>query len=304
MTTIETRLFGLLATIWGGVLIYFYASLRVNKYLAENFHLFVLVGGIGICILGVYSMISPKDKTSETHSCHGHDHHDHDAHDHDHSHSHCDHDHSGHETCQHDHDHDHDHGESCDGHHHHDEGHGLATTYLLTLVPLIIAMTFTKDRFSDLGLARQGAYEAPPESRAPFTREDLEKNVPKNAQGEFQLSLVNAYYAGGDKELHDVLDGLPVEIQGRLMPEKVNNQDGMRRRIFRTFISCCAADATVAGVSLLFDTPTPDPPNQTWVKAHGKLTFEEHQGRSYTVVKVSSLEAAEEPYSEFIQRNR
>ncbi len=304
MPVLHIRLFGLLATIWGGVLTYFYVSMRVSKYLAENFHHFILLGGIGMIILGVYSIINPQEK--EPSSCNHHeDHH----HNHDHSHC-CDHEHDHHHTHEHKH-HDHkheneheDHESCCDGHHAHDEGHGPGVTYLLTLVPLLIAMNYTQDRFSDAGLARQGAYEAPPVSSAPFTREDLEKNVPKNARGEFQLSLVNAYYAGGDRELHQVLADLPVEIEGRLMEEKVNNSEGKRRRLYRTFISCCAADATVAGISLDFDTTNSEIPNQSWVKASGTLTFEEHQGRTYTVVKVNSMEKAEEPYSEFLQRNR
>jgi len=299
MTARDTRLFGLLASIWGGILIYFYVSMRVSKYLAENFHHFVLIGGIGILILGLYSLINPQEKEEAAHDC-GHDH----SHEHEHSEC-CGHDHDHHHDHAHDHCHEeeHDHSECC-GDHHHEDAHGPGVTYLLTLVPLLIAMTFTKDGFSEEGLARQGAYEAPPENQAPFTREDLEKNVPKNAKGEFQISLVNAYYAGGDKQLHEVMTDLPVEIEGRLMAERINNEDGTRRRIFRTFISCCAADATVAGISLDFGNEPSAIADKAWVKVGGKLSFEEYQGRSYTVLKVSSMEKAEEPYSEFLQRSK
>ncbi len=269
MTALHTRLFGLLATIWGGILLYFYVSLRVTKYLSPSFHHFVLIGGLGIIVLGLYSLINPQEKTS----C-------------------CDHEHD-----EHDHHH-----EDCD--HHHDDGHGPLTTYVLTLVPLVIALVFTADRFSARGIQRLAQEAAPPPSSQPLTLEDLKEQVPQNAKGEFQLSLVNAYYAGSDRNIHKVLDGIPVEIEGRLMREELNNPDGKRRRLYRIFISCCAADATAAGISLVFANVTPDPPDDTWVKASGTLAFEEREGRSHTILNVKALTPSEEPYSEFLQRNR
>ena len=282
MSTLHTRLFGLLATIWGGILIYFYTSMRVKEYLAPDFHHLIMIGGIGIIILGVFSLLNPSSETA------------------------CDHDHDpghAHHACD-GHDHAHDKGgEDC---HHEHEGHGPGITYALTLLPLIGALYFTQDKLSNLGLTKKGLYETPsltpPADAPPFTREDLEKRVPKNANGEFQLSLVTAYYVAGDREVEGIFNNLPVEFEGRIVEEKVNNQNGFRRRIYRSMITCCAADMSVVGMSLEFDAPNADPPNETWVKASGILTFEDIKGDRLPLLKVSKVVATEEPYSEFLLR--
>ncbi|MDB4615208.1 DUF1980 domain-containing protein, partial [Akkermansiaceae bacterium] len=162
MSALHTRLFGLLGSIWGLVLLYFYHSMRLKDYLAPDFHILVLIGGIGIIILGVFSIINPSSEEA----C-GHNH----SHDHDH------------------HEHDHEHHDDCADCSHEHEGHGPGITYALTLLPLMGALYFTQDRLSAIGIAKKGLYETPtlsaPKNAPPFTREDLEKRVPKNADGEF-----------------------------------------------------------------------------------------------------------------------
>ncbi|MEN8847702.1 MAG: TIGR03943 family protein [Akkermansiaceae bacterium] len=281
MSALHTRLFGLLGSIWGLVLLYFYHSMRLKDYLAPDFHILVLIGGIGIIILGVFSIINPSSEEA----C-GHNH----SHDHDH----------------HEHEHDHEHHDDCADCSHEHEGHGPGITYALTLLPLMGALYFTQDRLSAIGIAKKGLYETPtlsaPKNAPPFTREDLEKRVPKNADGEFQLSLVTAYYVAGDREVESIFDGLPVEFEGRIVEEKVNNESGLRRRIYRSIISCCAADMSVVGIPLEFEAPSNDPPNDSWVKASGTLTFEDINGDRAPLLKVKKVATAEEPYSEFLLR--
>ena len=279
MTSLDTRLFGVLASIWGGLLIYFYHSTRIRDYLDVGFHHFIMIGGIGMLILGIYSIINPKPKPAEVET-------------------------SG--ACDHDHDHNHGdgpHDESCD--HDHEEGHGPFVTILLTLIPLTLAMTFTKDKLSNSGMAKKGLYEKPALTNTdipPFTREDLEKNVPRNEHGEFQLRMISAYYAAGDREIQDIFDGLPVELEGRIAPEKINNEDESRLRIFRSIITCCAADLQVVGVSLAFPEGVKRPQVEDWVKAGGTLTFETVDGDVLPLLKIREVVPAEEPYSEFRRR--
>ncbi len=292
MTSLQARLFGLIASLWGGLLVYFYHSGRIRRYLEQDFHQLILIGGIGILILGLFFVINPKDKSSTTCS---HDHHHHDSEDH---HQNCDHDHS---DCEHDHDHQHDH---CD-HHHHDEGHGPLVTALLTLVPLTIAMAYTQDQYTVTGktIAKKGLYEAPAINQTfKFTREDLEKRVPKNSLGEYQIRLITAYYAAGDKEMQPIFEGLPVELEGRIAPEKLNNEEGNRLRIFRSIISCCAADMQIIGISLDIPEDIERPKLNEWAKAGGTLDFEKINDTIYPVLRVRGFMPAEEPYSEFIKR--
>ena len=292
MTSLHTRLFGLIACIWGGVLLYFYHSTRVRFYLDIGFHQFILVGGVGILILGIYSIIDPKEKKARCSHDHDHDHHDHGSCDHDHEHDH----HHG----EHSHD---DHCDTCD--HDHGDGHGPFVTALLTLVPLFMAMSYTKDSFSQAGLAKK----RPParsisttSSAAPFTRDDLEKNVPKNAYGEFEIRMITAYYAAGDPEIQGIFEGLPVELEGRINEETLNNAAGDRMKISRSIISCCAADMQVIDVALEFPEGAPRPSVDDWAKAGGTLTFETLGSDVYPVLKVREVVPTEEPYSEFQRR--
>lgn len=283
MSHAEARLFGLLATIWGGVLVYFYHSFRIKKYLAPDFHHLVLIGGIGIIILGIFHLINPKPKPEDTEdSC-------------------CDHHHEHHA-------HTHDHDDDCTDCHHEHDGHGPAITYVLTLLPLIGTLYLTQDQLSDYGIARKSSASketlakiAPP---PPFTRADLEKRVPKNAAGDFQLSIVTPSYIAGDREVEPIFDGLHVEFEGRLGDLKKNNPGGTRRRIYRSIISCCAADMAVVDVPLAFEDAEKIPliDNGEWVKASGTLTFETHGTDRFPLLKVRTMERAEEPYEEFLLR--
>lgn len=284
MTSLHTRIFGLLATTWGAILIYFYHSTRVKDYLDVGFHHLILFGGIGIVILGLYSIINPQEKKA---SCgHDHDHHDHSHDDHHHH-------HDNEEECA-----------TCD--HAHDEGHGPLTTILLTMIPLTLAMTYTKDTYSNTGRAKKGLYEAPTLTNnadiPPFTREDLEKRISKNEHDEYEIRMITAYYAAGDREIQDIFDGLPVELEGRVAPEKINNEAGNRMRIFRSIITCCAADLQIVGVSMEFPEGTTRPKPEDWVKAGGILTFETVNGSVLPLLKIREVTPAEEPYSEFRSR--
>lgn len=292
MSILHARLFGLIACVWGGVLLYFYHSQRVRHYLAENFHHFILVGGIGILILGLYSVISPREKKTP-------------CSDHDHCHDDCGHDHGHDDDCGHDHGHDHDDCGSCG--HDHDEGHGPFITGLLTLIPLFMAMNYTNDSFSFTALEKKKASAKAmaanaSANRPPFTRADLEKNVSRNEHGEFQMRLISVFYAAGDRELQGIFEGLPVELEGRIAPENLNNETGNRMRIFRKIITCCAADIQMVDVTLDFPEDATKPALNDWVKAGGTLTFETIKGEVYPVLKIREVVQAEEPYSEFQQR--
>ena len=76
-----------LLLIWGGVMLYFYASGRIVNYLppiSEGwFRPMALAGGIGLIILGIFNLATMGSDDAGCDDC-GHDH----GHDHDHSHDH------------------------------------------------------------------------------------------------------------------------------------------------------------------------------------------------------------------------
>jgi hypothetical protein len=175
----------LLLLLWGGVMLYFYASGRIASYLPPDgiFRPMVLWGGIGMVIVGLYNLATVG--SSEAACCehehdHDHDHADNDGccgHDHGHAHSHTE------AVCndpghQHDHGHAHDH-VGCDHgheHHHHDHSaekpahdhsHGILedsgslgrlVAIILLAVPVTYAAVLSPDRFSSNAIVNKGIY--------------------------------------------------------------------------------------------------------------------------------------------------
>src|SRR3954465_9147474 len=116
----------LLLLLWGGVMLYFYASGRIASYLPPDgiFRPMVLWGGIGMVVVGLYNLAtmgSAEAECCEHDHDHGHGHnHDHDHHDHSHADGCCGHDHGDTHTHTHTHLHSHKEGECCE----HDHDHG------------------------------------------------------------------------------------------------------------------------------------------------------------------------------------
>jgi hypothetical protein len=81
------------------------------------------------------------------------------------------------------------------------------------------------------------------QSYGKFSLADLEAQVPKSKEGNFILEVPEIYYTAGDAEVQRVITGQSVETVAQVLPEKVNNPDGHRLRIFRLLVQCCAADA-------------------------------------------------------------
>ena len=51
-------LFSLAVLAWSGVLLYFHASGRINKYLAPDFRPLAFAGGLGLAVLGLFNLLT------------------------------------------------------------------------------------------------------------------------------------------------------------------------------------------------------------------------------------------------------
>jgi hypothetical protein len=121
----------------------------------------------------------------------------------------------------------------------------------------------------------QGAVQAPPPmaQKPSFTLADLKAQVPQDKDGNFQLELPELYMATGDRQVAMVLDGQKVETIGRVLPEKTDNADGHKVRLFALVISCCAADAQPITIPIQFADKAPSFKDMTWVKVHGVMRY-------------------------------
>ncbi|MCB1224498.1 MAG: hypothetical protein KDK99_01695 [Verrucomicrobiales bacterium] len=147
----------------------------------------------------------------------------------------------------------------------------------------------------DAPASQDAGSATPAQSYGGFTLADLEAQVPKSSAGNFILEVPEIYYTAGDLEVQGVLKGQPVETIAQVLPEKVNNDEGHRLRIFRMLVQCCAADARPYSVPVDFGKSAPEMKDMTWVKVTGTMDYVKEGGQTVPLVRVKSMEETTEP---------
>ncbi|WP_461786177.1 TIGR03943 family putative permease subunit [Prosthecobacter sp.] len=128
-----------------------------------------------------------------------------------------------------------------------------------------------------------------------FTLEDLKAQVPQSKDGNFILEVPELYYTGGDVEVQKVLTGQMVETIAQVLPEKVNNAEGHRLRIFRMLVQCCAADARPYSVPVDFGKKAPDFKEMTWIKVVGKMGYKKEGDQTVPIIEATKVEETTAP---------
>jgi uncharacterized repeat protein (TIGR03943 family) len=265
-------LFSLAVLIWSAALLYFHATGRINKYLAPDFRPIAFVGGLGLAVMGLFNLLTAGQHAT------------------------CGHDHSGDSA----HEHDHEAGDI----------HPLAALLLMVL-PVSLSVAWTKDEYSAAALARKGLYDSPADMNTSFlaaampalTRESVEQSHRKTPDGYFEFNLMELFFATGDREMQQIIDGMKVETEGRWIEEKTRNPNGTRKRLFRLFMTCCAADSRAIPIVLEFGQTPPDLPENGWVKVAGTMRFPLEDGVIQPVLMAERAMTAEPPFEEsFLRR--
>ncbi|MFP6858477.1 MAG: TIGR03943 family protein [Roseibacillus sp.] len=260
-TTITQVIFSLATIAWGLVPVYLYSSGLISKYLSSSFHLVSLIGGLAMIVLGAFNLLHAGRMLG----C-GHDHHDHG-----------------------------------NGHDHHDQNPVAAI--LLMVLPVALCCGFTNHEYSTKALTWKGLYKKRSSrsslfssKREPFTRALLEKTTPRTAEGNYQLTITELYWSAGDEEIMKAYEGLPAELEGRLIEEDSKlNPKGNRKRLYRVFMTCCAADAQVLGLALEFEGPLPGLADKTWIKVTGTVGYERIDKQDFAYLKVANLKTGPAP---------
>lgn len=256
---------------WSAVLLYFYASGRINKYLATDFRPFALIGGLGLAVVGSFNIL----------------------------------------TAWHIADCGHDHGGEDDPHDHEGGATSPLAAFLLMVVPVAFSVAWTKDAYSIAALSRKGLYDSPSGSVSlfsaasipPLTLEDIEKSHRKTPEGYIEFDLMELFFATGDREVQSLIEGLKVQTEGRWMDEKMDNPNGSRKRLYRLFITCCAADSRAIPIILEFGAQPPEFTENDWVKVSGTMSFPTDAGALKPVLIVDQVTAASPPQEENFMRN-
>jgi uncharacterized membrane protein YcgQ (UPF0703/DUF1980 family) len=95
---------------------------------------------------------------------------------------------------------------------------------------------------------------------------------------------------------------MKVATQGRIVDEKVRNARGTRKRLYRLFITCCAADSRAIPIVLEFGRAPDEFDDNTWVEAAGTMRFLLEEGQLQPVLEVERVAPAEAPYEESFMR--
>jgi len=164
-------------------------------------------------------------------------------------------------------------------------------------IPMPDAPLAAPDKFNDPAEVAKADASKPKEAQSygSFTLEDLKQQVPQNSKGQFVLEVPEIYYTGGDLEVQRVITGQAIETVAQILPEKVNNADGHRLRIFRMLVQCCAADARPYSVPVDFGKKAPDFKEMTWVKISGTMSYEKEGDQTIPVIKATNVEETTAP---------
>lgn len=302
--------------VWGGVLIYFYASGRVDYFLTGDgtFRVQTAIAGLGLFVLGLFNVMNRKVQVDCGHEHHDHSHHSHDG------------DSREDEGCGHDH-------TGGAPHHHHEDRSfsGQLTMLIILLLPVTAAAMTTKNDYSDaFKQARMKSAMIDPEksalpdrfdirkpsaaatadankegesSKSPpksgglpeFTLEDLESFVKRSDDGNFMISLIELFYSAGDVEVRKVLNGQPVETVAQVVEDSVNNPDGTRLRAFRMFMQCCAADSRPVSIAVEFGDTPPPYKEMGWYKLVGTMDFQTENGIMTPILNLKEMVETKEP---------
>lgn len=133
-----------------------------------------------------------------------------------------------------------------------------------------------------------------------FSLADLERMVPRSTAGNFTLDIVQIFYTTSDREVRKVLAGQPVETTAQVMPEKLDNPEGKRLRLFQLYVECCAADARPISVPIEFAEQAPPIKENGWAKVTGVISYYEEDGEVIPLITVNTMEEAVEPKQELL----
>jgi hypothetical protein len=299
---------GLLA-LWGGVMIYFFASARITHYLTGSgtFRVQCLIAGLILCVLAAFNFLTASRGATQTHD-----------------HAHAD-DEAGDEAaCA-----------ECGPVHAHGESSWLAKTiaFVILAVPLVAAALYSPDRYSDefrrlkvnavatsstsaiggggVDLKQRAeakpataatagtAKPATPSAPGAFTVEELERlSGGRSPEGNIRLQLIELFYMPAQThDVRDVVASQPIETVGQAV--KDTNNPG-RLRLFRLMMTCCAADARPISIPVEFEGAPPEWREMGWYKAVGNVEYREENGTPSVIFKAKSLTAEKPPRNQMM----
>lgn len=244
------------------------------KYVSPGFHLATLIGGLGMIVVSLFLILTSKKKSG------------------------CGHDHEV--------------GAECEEDHEHGDMNPMVALCIICL-PIGFSLSVTEHGFTEVELARRSELDLNPESfqqldLPPFTLETLDDYKAKNANGAYEMQLMELFLTAGDPDVSKVLDGIKVQVEGAIRSQPGEEENLSVKRLYRMAMQCCAADMQAIPLKVYLDdtvAAASQVADHTWVKVEATLGFEvDKHGIKQAVLKVHLLEQATPPDTEVFQVGR
>ena len=118
--------------------------------------------------------------------------------------------------------------------------------------------------------------------------------APRAKDGNLEMEVTDLLYAQADATLRPAMDGKVIEMVGQIMPATTDDPHHNRVQLMRMYMWCCAADARPVA-ALVQTTQPPKIPDMAWVRVIGKVTFPVENGHHIAVLDATSVQKTNPP---------
>ena len=268
--------------LWGTTFLYFYLSGRIASYLHPQFHVYVVVAGAGLLVLGALWWWASRetDAGCAEGGCH----------------------HDGNEPRG---------GLTA----------GTILAFLVLLLPLTAAAFISPGQFGEAMVMNRrvvtdvsqlpsaelpgGSWQDAPawddgvDSADESRPEDQEEGVEyftRTPDGAIQVETLDLLFAAEEPALREEFEDQRVSIIGQYIPPRGGAEGGFD--LVRMFVVCCAADARPLGIKVVGDPV--EVPRMGWVRITGVARFEDKGGTIEPRLELEKIEEVEAPRESFL----
>ncbi len=268
--------------LWGTTFLYFYLSGRIASYLHPQFHVYIVVAGAGLLVLGALWWWASRetDAGCAEGGCH----------------------HDGNEPRG---------GLTA----------GTILAFLVLLLPLTAAAFISPGQFGEAMVMNRrvvtdvsqlpsaelpgGSWQDAPawddgvDSADESRPEDQEEGVEyftRTPDGAIQVETLDLLFAAEEPALREEFEDQRVSIIGQYIPPRGGAEGGFD--LVRMFVVCCAADARPLGIKVVGDPV--EVPRMGWVRITGVARFEDKGGTIEPRLELEKIEEVEAPRESFL----
>ena len=268
--------------LWGTTFLYFYLSERIASYLHPQFHVYVVVAGAGLLVLGALWWWASRetDAGCAEGGCH----------------------HDGNEPRG---------GLTA----------GTILAFLVLLLPITAAAFISPSQFGEAMVMNRrvvtdvsqlpsaelpgGSWQDAPawddgvDSADESRPEDQEEGVEyftRTPDGAIQVETLDLLFAAEEPALREEFENQRVSIIGQYIPPRGGAEGGFD--LVRMFVVCCAADARPLGIKVVGDPV--EVPRMGWVRITGVARFEDKGGTIEPRLELEKIEEVEAPRESFL----